>query len=362
MQKKILVVDDSEINREMLVEILKNDYVTETAADGEQAVERINELGEELAAILLDLQMPKMNGLAVLESMKKNGWIGRIPVLIISGENSVAVENKCFELGVSDFIHKPFAPALVKNRVKNAEELVGYKNQLEKKVEAQTETLRKQYKVLQMQAAKLKASNEKIIEILGTVVEYRNLESGEHIRRIKSFTRSLANQVMRDYPEYGLTEKSVDAIVRVSSLYDVGKITISDRILLKPGRLTPEEFEYVKSHTTRGYDMLNHIKGIWEDDSQKICSEICRHHHERYDGKGYPDGLKGEEIPISAQIVAVADVYDALVTERVYKDAFPKDKAFHMIINGECGMFSPKIMECFRKVRSEFEKTAEEMR
>lgn len=233
---------------------------------------------------------------------------------------------------------------------------------LEEKVQAQTETLRKQYKVLQLQAERLHQSNEKIIDILGTVVEYRNLESGEHINRVKGFTKILAAKLMEEYPEYGLTPVSVDMISSASALHDIGKIAIPDHILLKPGRLTAEEFEYMKSHTTRGCDILKSIEGVWDDSYGKLSYEICRHHHERYDGKGYPDSLKGEEIPIAAQIVSVADVYDALVTERVYKSAYSKDEAFHMIINGECGMFSPKLLECFRHVRKDFEALADKQK
>lgn len=360
MQNKILIVDDAELNRELLADILEDDYTIEMAEDGEEAIHKIKEYDKVLKAILLDLQMPKTDGFAVLEEMRKNGWMDRIPVLIISGEQAIEIENRCFELGVSDFIHKPFEPSLVKNRVKNNVDLFIYKNQLEAKVEKQTKTLREQNKMLQVQAEKLKENNEKIIEILGTVVEYRNLESGQHIKRVKGFTEILAHQLMKDYPEYGLDEHKIDMIVTASSLHDVGKISIPDKILLKPGRFTDDEFEYMKSHTTRGCDLLNQIEGIWNDEYRQTSYDICRYHHERYDGRGYPDRLKGDDIPISAQIVSVADVYDALVCERVYKDAYSKDKAFHMILNGECGNFSPKLMECLRKVKDQFEKLAEE--
>ncbi len=356
MQNRILVVDDVELNRELLISILENDYAIESAEDGEQALEILSDHWNQIDALLLDLYMPNKDGFAVIEQMKKNNWLARIPVLIISGERSVQVESRCFEMGVADFIHKPFDESLVKNRIKNAVELFGYKNELEEKVAKQTATLRSQYQILQLQAAKLRESNDKIIEVLGTVVEYRNLESGEHITRVKNLTRILAEQYMKSYPESGLNENRIREIVAASALHDVGKIAIPDKILLKPGRFTEEEYEYMKSHTTRGCEMLSTIEGIWSEDYRKTCSEICRHHHERYDGKGYPDGLKGDEIPLSAQLVSVADVYDALVNERVYKNAYPREEAFHMILNGECGVFSPKLMECFRLVRAEFEK------
>ncbi len=362
MRNKVLVVDDVDLNRDILEEILKDEYGVIQAENGKQALEIIEKNLDEIAVILLDLIMPEMDGFQVLEVIRKNKWTDKIPVLIISGENSVETERKCFDYGISDFIKKPFDNKLVKQRVNNVVELFLYKNHLEEKVQMQTETLRKQYKVLQIQAEKLHQSNEKIIDILGTVVEYRNLESGEHINRVKGFTRILAKDLMEEYPEYGLTDESVDMISAASALHDVGKIAIPDHILLKPGRLTAEEFDYMKSHTTRGCDIINSIKGVWDDSYGKLSYEICRHHHEKYDGKGYPDGLKGEEIPISAQIVSIADVYDALVTERVYKSAYPKDEAFHMIVNGECGVFSPKLLECFRHVRKQFEELADKQK
>ncbi len=360
MRNRILIIDDAEFNRDLLRVLLEDDYDIEEAGDGREAITILQEKWKQIDAVLLDLQMPVMDGYAVIECMKQNNWANKIPILVITSETSVEIENKCFELGVSDFVQKPFDAGMVKNRVKNMVELFSYKNELEKKVEKQTATLKSQYQILQMQATKLRDTNDRIIEILGTVVEYRNLESGEHIKRVKGFTRILAEYVMKNYPEYGLTESAIQTIEAASALHDVGKIAIPDKILLKPGRLTQEEFEYMKSHTTRGFDMLGTLEGIWDDDYRKVCNEICRYHHERYDGKGYPDGLVGEEIPISAQIVSVADVYDALVSERVYKNAYSKDEAFHMIINGECGVFSPKIMECFRQAKEKFEELVDQ--
>ncbi len=362
MKKKILIIDDADFNRDMLRVLMEDDYEIEEAENGQIAVDILTNKWSEIDALLLDLHMPVMDGYEVIDYMKKKDWIKRIPILIITGERSSQIENKCFELGVSDFILKPFDAGMVKNRVKNMVDLFAYKNDLEAQVESQTATLKMQNQLLKQQTIQLHETNSRIVEVLGTVVEYRNLESGEHIKRVKTFTRILAEQLMKSYPEYGLTPAKIQTIEAASALHDVGKIAIPDKILLKPGRLTEEEFEYMKSHTTRGFDMLKALEGIWDDDYRKICYEICRHHHERYDGKGYPDGLKGEEIPISAQIVSVADVYDALVSERVYKNAYTKDEAFRMIIKGECGVFSPKIMECFRQVKAQFEAFADEMK
>lgn len=356
--EKILVVDDVEINREILQEILKDSYDIVEAENGKEALKVIEEQKESLSAVLLDLIMPEMDGFQVLEELNRKEILKQVPVLVITGDYNVDVEKRCFDSGVADFISKPFNNRIVKQRVDNMVQLYEYKHELEQKVESQTAVLRKAFRTLQVQADRLKQRNQEIIDMLGTVVEYRNLESGEHIQRVKDYTRILAECAMEEFPEYGLTQKQIDTIVALSALHDIGKITIPDKILLKPGRLTKEEFEYIKSHTIRGCEILDEIEGEWDEESKKTSYEICRHHHERYDGKGYPDGLEGETIPLSAQLVSVADVYDALVNERCYKEAFSPDEAYHMIINGECGVFSPKLMEAFRKVRKEFEALA----
>lgn len=358
MRSKVLIVDDMEVNREMLAAILSRDYPLIFAGGGRQAVEIISRQHDEIAVVLLDLLMPDMDGYAVLDVLRKKSWMDKIPVLIISIESRADVEHRCFEMGVSDFIRKPFDNEVVRNRVKNVVDLFTYKNQLEDKVDRQTETLKKQYRQLVRQAEKLKESNTRIIDLLGTVVECRNLESGQHIQRVKAFTRILAEQAMADCPEYGLTWDKIDVIVAASPLHDIGKIAIPDGILLKPARLTPDEFDYMKTHTIRGCEILDSIQDAWDEIYSEISYEICRYHHERYDGKGYPDGLTGEDIPISAQLVSIADVYDALVSERVYKAPYTAEEAYHMVLDGECGVFSPKLLACFRKVRSKFEEQA----
>ncbi len=358
MREKILIVDDIELNREILAVALGDVYPVLEAGDGEQAIELLKEHSDEVAVVLLDLIMPKVDGYEVLKYMKQTEILDRIPVLVISAESTTDAERACLKMGVSDFIRKPFDSVTVRSRVKNVVELFMYKNQLEDKVRIQTENLKRKNKLLEQQAAKIKEGNEKIIDVLGTVVEYRNLESGEHIKRVKGFTRILAERAAKRYPEYNLTPERINIIVTASALHDIGKITIKDSVLLKPGRLDKDEFEYIKSHTIRGCDILNQIDGAWDSEYAKVSCAICRYHHERYDGKGYPDGLVGEEIPIEAQLVSVADVYDALVSERVYKEAIDKDKAYHMILMGECGVFSPKLMECFRESKEDFENLA----
>lgn len=355
MKNGILIVDDAEINRELLREILQDEYEILEAEDGKTALDIIGKKQGQIQAILLDLVMPEMDGFEVLQRLRENKVIEKVPVLVISGESSTQIEQRCFESGVSDFISRPFNAILVKKRVQNVVNQYVYKNHLEEKVQEQTAILRKAYDTLKIQAQKLEKRNEDIIEMLGTIVEYRNVESGEHIQRVKDYTRVLAEDFLVEYPEYGLTQENIDCIVAASALHDIGKIAIPDSILLKPGRLTKDEFEYMKSHTIRGCEILEAVKVDWSPTMKETSMEIIRHHHERYDGKGYPDGLKGDEIPISAQLVSLADVYDALINERCYKDAFSKEQAYHMIINGECGVFSPKLMEAFRNVREKFE-------
>lgn len=341
---KILIVDDIEINRDILSEMLEEVYPVETAEDGLQAVNIMSERADEFGAILLDLVMPNMDGLEVLKIMNERGWIEKIPVLIISGEQAVETERECFNLGVADFIRKPFDTTLVHKRVGNIVELYLYKKSLEKKVDEQT--------------VKLKRTNERIIDILGGVVESRSLESGQHIQRVKGYTRILAQEMMKSFKEYELTPERINLIVSASALHDVGKVAIPDSILLKPGRFTPEEFDVMKTHTTRGCELLEGIKDAWDEDYTKISWDICRYHHERYDGRGYPDHLEGDDIPISAQLVSIADVYDALISKRCYKDAYELNEAYEMILNGECGTFSPKLIECFKKSKEKFEKLA----
>lgn len=349
---KILIVDDVELNREILQDMLEEEgFETVSACDGVEAWELLKEHHSEIHAVLLDLMMPRMDGFTLLEKLSCQSWFSSLAVIVISGKNDLPAEIHSLELGANDFIHKPFVHEIVIRRVKNAVQLFVQKNSLEQLVDQQTKELREQ-------AELLKRNSDKIIDILGTVVEYRNLESGEHISRVKTFTAILAKAMIELYPESGLTQKDADLIAAASPLHDIGKITIPDNILLKPGRLTPEEFELMKTHTTNGAEMLQRIEGAWDHEYAKICYEICRHHHEKYDGRGYPDGLKGEEIPLCAQLVSIADVYDALVSKRVYKDAFAFDQAFSMIMEGQCGAFSPRLLACLRYARSDFEEVA----
>ena len=356
MKNRILIVDDEELNRDILTDTLEDEYSLMTAANGVEALEIIRDKTNHIGLVLLDLMMPEMDGFEVIEVMQEEGIIDTVPVIVITGDATNESAVKCFEYGASDFIRKPFNETLVRHRVANIFGLYTYKNGLEKTVKAQTKELRKQNKMLEKQAAILKQNNERIIDILAVVVEHRDLESGEHVQRVKKYTKIMAEQVMKDYPEYGMTDETCYLMEQASALHDVGKIAIPDAILLKPGKFTAEEYETMKTHTIKGAELLAKVEGAWNEEYARYCTEICRWHHERYDGHGYPDALAGDEIPLSAQIVALVDVYDALVHERRYKDAITTDEAFRMIMDGECGIFSPKILDSFKRAKSRFEK------
>lgn len=356
MRNTVLIVDDVIMNRDILSGMLEDRFDILEAEDGIIALSLIEKNKNELAAILLDLTMPRLDGFGVLERLRGTELMSSIPVLVISGETSAESERRCLDYGVVDFIHKPFDATLVLRRVKNSIELFAYKNRLEEQVAEQTETLRRQNLELREQARLLEENNRAVIDMLGTVVESRSHESGTHIQRVKGYTAILAAEMMRSYPEYGLTDRIIDLMVSASVLHDLGKISIPDSILLKPGRLTAEEFDEMKLHTVRGSDIIISFDGAWNSESRQLSYDICRYHHERYDGRGYPDRLAGDDIPVSAQIVSIADVFDALTTKRVYKDAYPTDEASRMILEGECGVFSPKLLDCFRKAGNELVK------
>ena len=291
--------------------------------------------------------MPLMDGFAVLDYMKEHELIEKIPVILITSETIGDSEDKAYTYGVADVIHKPFYPHIVKKRSRNIIELYQNKKNMELRLKEQEETLLAQQR-------EMNENNELMIDALSSIVESRSAETGEHTRRIKYYTRLLLKYVMKYFPKYGLTNTQMDLIARASVLHDIGKIGIPDAILLKPGALTGEEYEIMKTHTTIGYDVLQKFYRDKTSEFARYCYEICRHHHERWDGNGYPDHLAGDDIPLSAQVVAIADVYDALISPRVYKSSYATEVAFEMIMNGECGQFSPDILECFRLAKRDF--------
>ena len=339
--KKLLIVDDIMLNRAILNELFYEQFEVLEAENGKEALDLIEQYGEEIAVVLLDLVMPVMNGFEVLEAMNRSGIIRRVPVIMITGETDDDKMLTGYGLGVSDLVAKPFNSDIVQRRVSNVIDLYAHKNHLEQK-------LMEQMEILEKQERRLKEANLFLIDALSTTVEFRNFESGTHVKRIRNLTKILLEAVSSDY---NLSSQEIEAIANASALHDIGKVAIPDSILLKPGRLTNEEFDIMKTHSLRGCEILVKLNYIPDKEYYNYCYEICRHHHERWDGRGYPDGLKGDEISIWAQATSIADVYDALTSDRVYKKAYSHKEAIDMILNGECGAFNPKILDSFIKVQ-----------
>ena len=343
-KQKILIADDSEMNRELLAAILEEEYDIIQANDGVQAVDCLQRQAEEISLLLLDIVMPHMDGFEVLSYMNKEHWIDAIPVVIISSENSPIYIKRGYDLGATDFIGKPFDANMVLRRSANAI-LLGAKQ-------------RRMTSIVSNQIYEREKSSKLMINILSHIVEFRNGESGLHVLHIQTITEMLLRQlVQKENNRYALSKEQIRMITTASALHDIGKISIPDEILNKPGRLTAEEFAVIKGHSMAGANMLSELPlDQKEEPLVKTAYEICRWHHERYDGGGYPDGLKGEEIPVSAQVVALADVYDALTSERCYKDAYSHEKAIEMILAGQCGAFNPLMLECLLDISSSLKK------
>lgn len=351
----VLIFEDNAIDRAILTELFQADYKILEAENGKNGLALLNSHYQSIAIVLLDYLMPVMDGFAVLERLKDKNILNKIPFIMITGEDSSEVEKKGYEYGIVSYVKKPYQPEVVKQVVSNAIGWFQYKMELEVVVRKQNESIRKQNGILVQQAKKLKHLNEILIDSLSNIVEFRNLESKQHIKRIREFTLCLGKSMMKLYPECGLTPEQLDQIGWASSLHDIGKIAIPDNIILKPGKLTDDEFELIESHTTKGAEIILHSVRLNDKAIFDYAYDIARHHHEKYDGKGYPDGLKGDEISIAAQLVSLADVYDALVSKRVYKAAYEPDKAYQMIMGGHSGAFSPQLLKAFEEVRAEFE-------
>ena len=335
---RILIVDDSEMNRMILSEMLKGEFEILEAENGSACLDMLSRYEMKISLILLDIVMPGMDGFGVLEYMNRNNLIGDIPVIMISGEDSGEVIKQAYEWGVSDYIKRPFDMEVVHRRVLNTIKLYAKQRRLVAMVTNQVFEKEKNSRML--------------ISVLSEIVEFRNGESGMHVLNINTLTTMILEQLVRKTDKYHLSWSNRMLISTASSLHDIGKIGIDEKILNKPGRLTPEERKIMEKHTVIGADMLANLQMYEDEPLMKVAYQICRWHHERYDGKGYPDGLKGEEIPISAQV----DVYDALTSERVYKKAYSHEEAVQMICNGECGTFNPLLLECLCEIQDPIKK------
>ena len=331
---KILITDDSEINRALLKEILGDGYDYLEAEDGAAAVELMRQRTD-ISLLLLDLMMPGMDGFDVLRVMKYHAWLDEIPVIVISAAEDTASIERAYDLGVTDYIRRPFERIMILRRVKNVLMLYAKQKRLTRLVTDQV--YEKEHNSVLM------------ISILSHVVEFRNSESGLHVLHIRTLTDLLLHQLAGKTDRYQLDESDISLISTASALHDLGKIVIPTEILNKPGRLTAEEYAMIKTHTVEGARILRDLSntiGGGNEPLLQVAYAICRWHHERWDGGGYPDKLKGDAIPIAAQVVALADVYDALTSDRCYKPAYDHDTALRMILNGECGAFNPLLLEC----------------
>lgn len=330
----VLVVDDSDMNRFLLSQILLDDYNVIEACDGVEATQIIQDHFKELSIVLLDIVMPRMDGFGVLEFMNANDLIQDLPVIMISSMDEDSAIRRCYELGISDYVRRPFSADVVGKRVYNIVRLYQRQRNLQREIREQVEEREKNSRV--------------VTSIISHVVENRNGESGPHVIHVEQITEIILNRLTELTDMYKLSKEDKKQISLASALHDIGKIGIDEKILNKPGKLTEEEYEIMKTHTTIGAIMIHQVQMEEDDTLIQFAYEICRWHHEKWDGRGYPDGLKGNYIPISAQVVSIADVYDALVSERVYKKAYSHKKAIEMIINGECGEFNPLLIQCLK--------------
>lgn len=335
-RKTIIIADDSELNRDLLASMLEGEYEILEAENGREVVEILSRNAEAVSLILLDLMMPVMDGFETLAVLGEKRWLKSIPVIMITSETTPSYIHRAYDLGVQDYISRPFDGKTVRRRVDNMVRLFAKQKELSC--------------MIVDQIMEREHDNNLMIEILSNIVEFRNAESGLHVLHIRGLTKMLLERLLEKTDRYGINQRDIVMICNASSLHDVGKISIPTEILNKPGRLTKEEFEIMKTHTVEGGRILENIPMRGDEALVKLGYQICRWHHERYDGRGYPDGLKGDEIPIAAQIVSLADVYDALTSERVYKPAYSHEKALEMIQNGECGTFNPLLLECLKDI------------
>ncbi len=345
-ENRILIIDDDFINREILKNIFSGNYTFFEAENGEDGLAAIMEHDDSLCAVLLDVNMPKMSGLEVLGRLRGTGFTDRVPVFLITSHDEVAIAEEAYGLGVMDVITKPVTSFIILRRVQSVIELFSMRRSL-------SATVLNQQQLLRENADTIDALHRGTIEALAAAIEFRDVESGEHTNRIYSITKYiLTNTEMGE----GFTDDEIESMAVGSIMHDIGKISISDSILNKPGKLTPEEFEIMKSHTVKGATLMSQLSKLQSDDAYIFACDIARHHHERWNGRGYPDGLVGDEISVWAQVVSIADVYDALISPRVYKKAFDPDTALSMILGGECGAFNPKLLRCFLSVEPDIRK------
>ncbi len=353
MSRTLLIADTNELNREILAGLFEDQYQILETADGTEALDLIRKGFQDMAGAILDAALPEVDGIMVCDAIKKQEWGFRIPIMILSDDAIEKTKKRAYEAGAAYFSGKPFDSELIKNRLTEMIDL--YDARLVARSGVKGEKSAPSVDNLPAGVAHAGKMFDAVIDFVGRLVESRDPENKNHIYRIKGLVKIMCRKMQELYPEYDITDAKMKLIVVACSIHDIGKVGIPDSIILKPGRLTDEEYEAMKSHTLRGVELFDEIDFEWDEEFRQTAKEIIRSHHEKYDGGGYPDGLKGDDIPMSAQIVSLADTYDALVNDRIYRKAFSKEQAYNMIVGGDTGVFPPRIIECFKACREELE-------
>lgn len=339
-RKTILIVEKDGKERQKLNQFLMLEYDIVLADDGRQALSEVQKRRNELAAVILDWEISAVSAYQFLQVMHTKGMIKEIQVFVTSREADFEIDSKICGLGARGVIYRPYSEVVVRRQILDCLKEAEERSRLQEEVKENKRLVEESQK-------KLDAFYDNLLDAIGTVMEYRVSESDRHVKRIKGFSRIMAVAYRNQFPDSGLNESEINRIVRGSVIHDIGKVAIPDAILLNPAKLTEDEQQIMRSHTTRGEEVMQLLKDVQDEEQFRVSCEICRWHHERYDGGGYPDGLEGDEIPISAQIVSIVDVYDELVSERIFKKPYDKETAYRMIMEGKCGVFSPKLLQCF---------------
>lgn len=344
----ILIVEDVKMNRAILGQMFQDRYVIAEAENGKMAIEYLEQNGSVVVMVLLDVKMPVMGGYEVMEYMQQKGWLRKLPVILITSDDGGDAMERGYGLGASDVIFKPFQQHIVVQRVQNVIDLYRHKNHLEHMVDLQTAELNLQY-------TRLREHHEHLIEVLHDIINYRNAETVEHVRYVQAYTRILAEHYAKVFPRAKMTKNKIEMITRAASMHDVGKIAMPDSILSRPGRLSDSEMEILKEHTIKGKQIVKVMTEFESAEYSRICCNVCLYHHEKYDGSGYPGKVKKDRIPVEAQLVGLADMYDTLVNSSVNREICSKEKAYYMLMNGECGELSPRMKECLEDAKADME-------
>ena len=335
--KGILVASETDSVCDWIYETLSDDYNIMEVNDASSAIKKLASRAKDIYVVVIDADMNNQDAFLIMEEMNHNENLENIPVIALCSQDDEALFEKCYGYGVVDVISMPTSKTKMRFSIKRAGKILESDTQTKERSNAETEDIEK----------KLDKLSVDMMYMIGTIVEFKGM-GNLHIKRVKEITKVICDAMRAYFPECNLTDEDCMLITDASSLHDIGKVLVPDSIIMKPLKLTNEEFEVVKSHTTKGCDILSEIKQFQSEKLYNYCYEVCRYHHERYDGKGYPEGLRGENIPLSAQIVSIADAFDALTTSNTYRKAIPFDKAYSMVLNGECGMFSPRILQVFK--------------